>query len=106
MHAERQRAATEQLVETHRQLLAVEDELIKARQRNARHALTAPVDGVVQQLALHTVGGVVTPAQALMVIVPNDETLEIEARIANQDIGFVYADQAAEVKVETFQFTK
>lgn len=63
-------------------------------------------DGTVQQLAVRTVGGVVTPAQALMVIVPRDDALEVEAFLENKDIGFVNAGQQAEVKVETFPFTK
>ena len=64
-------------------------DLIKAEQRTKLQLLTAPVDGVVQQLAVHTVGGVVTPAQALLVIVPTDSQLEIEAMVSNRDIGFV-----------------
>ena len=50
--------------------------------------MTAPVDGVVQQLAVHTVGGVVTPAQSLLVVVPSASRLEIEAMVSNRDIGF------------------
>lgn len=68
--------------------------------------LTSPVDGVVQQLAVYTIGGVVTPAQPLMIIVPRDNPLEIEAFIENKDIGFVKPGQDAEVKIETFQYTK
>src|SRR5205085_6195996 len=67
--------------------------------------LTAPVDGVVQQLAIHTVGGVVTPAQSLLVLVPSDSRLEIEAIVSNRDIGFIQAGQQAEIKVDTFNFT-
>ncbi|MDP2832522.1 MAG: HlyD family efflux transporter periplasmic adaptor subunit, partial [Pseudomonadota bacterium] len=52
--------------------------------------LTAPVAGTVQQLAVHTVGGVVTPAQPLLVIVPGDNPLEVEAFVENKDIGFVH----------------
>jgi hemolysin D len=63
-------------------------------------------DGTVQQIAIHTVGGVVTPAQQLMVIVPADSHLEIEAMVPNKDIGFVAAGQPAEIKVDTFNFTK
>ena len=80
--------------------------MIKAEQRTKLQALTAPVDGVVQQLAVHTVGGVVTPAQALLAVVPLDSHLEIEAMVSNRDIGFVHAGQAAEVKVDTFSFTR
>lgn len=68
--------------------------------------LTAPVGGTVQQLAVHTVGGVVMPAQPLLVIVPGDNALEVEALVENKDIGFVQAGQAVAVKVETFPFTK
>ena len=80
--------------------------MIKAEQRTKLQKLTAPVDGVVQQLAVHTVGGVVTPAQALLVIVPSDSQLEIEAMVSNRDIGFVHAGQEAEIKVDTFNFTR
>src|SRR5438132_2941327 len=81
-------------------------DLIKAEQRTKLQALTAPVDGVVQQLAVHTVGGVVTPAQPLLVLVPQDSHLEIEAMVPNRDVGFVEPGQEAEVKVATFNFTR
>ena len=61
---------------------------------------------MVQQLAVHTVGGVVTPAQTLLVIVPSDSRLEIEAMVSNRDIGFVHAGDAVEIKVDTFDFTR
>jgi len=52
------------------------------------------------------VGGVVTPAQALAVVVPADSHLEIEAMVSNRDIGFVHAGQEAEIKIDTFSFTR
>jgi hemolysin D len=61
---------------------------------------------VVQQLAIHTVGGVVTPAQALLVLVPQESQLEIEAVVSNRDIGFVHSGQDVEIKVDTFPFTR
>jgi hemolysin D len=64
------------------------------------------VDGVVQQLAVHTVGGVVTPGQQLMVVVPREARLEVEAWLENKDIGFVRPGQPVEIKVETFPFTR
>jgi hemolysin D len=81
-------------------------DLIKAEQRTRLQVLTAPVDGMVQQLAVHTIGGVVTPAQSLLVVVPSDSRLEIEAMVSNSDIGFVHAGQEAEIKVDTFNFTR
>jgi len=78
----------------------------EAEQRTRLQVLTAPVDGVVQQLAVHTVGGVVTPAQSLLVVVPSDSRLEIEAMVSNHDIGFIHAGQEAEIKIDTFNFTR
>jgi hemolysin D len=80
--------------------------LVKAEQKAKLQALRAPVDGTVQQLAVHTIGGVVTPSQELMVVVPTNSRLEIEANIPNREIGFIQAGQEAEIKVDTFNFTK
>jgi hemolysin D len=60
----------------------------------------------VEQLSVHTVGGVVTPAQTLLVVVPDGVGLEIEAMLPNRDVGFVHAGQSAEVKVEAFNYTR
>jgi hemolysin D len=68
--------------------------------------LRAPISGTVQQLAMHTVGGVVTPAQQVMTIVPDHPAVMIEATVENKDVGFVHAGQEVEVKVETFTFTR
>ena len=64
------------------------------------------MDGTVEQLAVHTVGGVVTPAQSLMVVVPEGSKLQIEAMLPNRDVGFVRAGQSAEVKVDAFTYTR
>ena len=81
-------------------------DLAKAEQRTKLQLLTSPVDGLVQQLAVHTIGGVVTPAQALLVVVPSDAHLEIEAMVSNRDIGFVRPGQKVAIKVDTFNFTR
>ncbi|MGJ5079415.1 HlyD family type I secretion periplasmic adaptor subunit [Bradyrhizobium sp. HKCCYLS3013] len=81
-------------------------DLVKAERKIAEQVLRAPIDGTVQQLALHTVGGVVTPAQQLMLIVPADSQLEAEAMISNRDIGFVNVGHPAEIKIDTFNFTR
>jgi hemolysin D len=91
-------------LESEREMLLQEG--IKAKQRQQQQVLTAPVQGTVQQLAVHTVGGVVTPAQELMKIVPENATMEVEALLRNQDVGFVNEGQRAEVKIDTFNFTK
>lgn len=81
-------------------------ELIKVERRQSMQRLRAPVDGMVQQLAVNTVGGVVTAAQTLMVLVPYDMPLEVEAQVLNKDIGVVEAGQRVTVKFETYQYTR
>jgi hemolysin D len=82
------------------------EESTKADKRNALTRLTAPVAGTVQQLAVHTSGGVVTPAQVLLVLVPDDSQVTAEVVLENKDIGFVQPGQAATIKLETFPFTR
>ena len=81
-------------------------ELIKATQRTGLQELRAPVAGTIEQLSVHTIGGVVQPAQTLMVVVPDDSRLEVEAMLPNRDAGFVHAGEAAELKVEAFTYTR
>jgi hemolysin D len=95
-----------ELVEAERKAAGLAHDIEKIEERTRLQVLTAPVDGVVQQLAVHTVGGVVTPAQALLVVVPSDSRLEIEANISNRDIGFVHPGQDVEIKIDTFNFTR
>ena len=83
-----------------------EQDLAKAVQKRGLRTLRAPVDGTVQQLAVHTLGGIVTPAQQLMVVVPKGTGLEIEATLPNKDVGFVHVGQPVEIKVEAFTFTR
>jgi len=94
------------VTELNQKVAAYEKELQKTDNRYQLQLLTAPVDGVVNQLEINTIGGVVTPAQALMTIVPKNNQLEVEAWVANKDVGFIEQGQMAEVKVEAFPFTK
>lgn len=104
--AEYRRTRLGELATAEQKTAGLTQDLIKAEERSRLQVITAPVDGTVQQLAVHTVGGVVTPAQALMEIVPRDNRLEIEAQVSNRDVGFVLPGQEAEIKVDTFNFTK
>jgi hemolysin D len=104
--AEYRRTLSDDLAKAVQKRNGIAQDLIKAEQRTKLQELRAPVAGVVQQLAVHTVGGVVTPAQQLLVVVPSDSRLEIEATVPNRDIGFVHAGQDAEIKVDTFNFTR
>lgn len=82
------------------------EEYTKAVQKNSMQNLLAPVSGTVHQLTINTLGAVVEPAQALMVIVPEDEELIVEAMVLNKDIGFVQIGDQVVVKLEAFPFTK
>lgn len=104
--AEHAKDLAAKLVEDRRQLANYDEQLKKAEERNRLSHIIAPVDGRVGQLAMHTVGGIVTAAQPLMVIVPDGVTMEVEALAANKDIGFIREGQEAEIKIETFNFQK
>jgi hemolysin D len=104
--AEYRRATYDGLAKAEQKAASAAQDAIKAERRTKLQHLTAPVDGVVQQLAVHTIGGVVTPAQALAVVVPTESQLEIEAMLSNRDIGFVHPGQKAEIKIDTFNFTR
>jgi hemolysin D len=104
--AEFHRTLFGELAEAERKAGGLADDLAKAEQRTKLQLLTAPVDGVVQQLSVHTVGGVVTPAQQLAVVVPADAVLEVEAMVSNRDIGFVHPGDDAQIKIDTFNFTR
>lgn len=104
--AELARLLSGEIDEADRRRAALAQELVKAETRLAAHSLTAPIDGVVQQLAVHSIGGIVTPAQTLLVVVPESERVEVEALVANKDAGFVAAGQHAEVKLDAYPFTR
>lgn len=104
--ADFERRTRETLLQAEQQLAQWRQEGARLRSRAGLLELRAPVDGTVQQLAVHTEGGVVTGAQPLLVIVPANERLEIDAVVENKDIGFIHPGQEAVVKVEAFPFTR
>jgi len=97
-----------------RQRDSLQQELHKANRLTQLRILTSPVDGVVEELVVATIGGIVTPAQELLHIVPTTYSdgegkglqLEVEAGLLNKDIGFVHTGQIAEIKIDSFPFTK
>jgi hemolysin D len=103
--SEFQRIRQTELSEVEMKAASLSQEVVKAGQKTDFQKLTSPIDGVVQQLAVHTVGGVVTPAQQLLVVVPQESPVEVEAWLENKDIGFVNVGQPVQIKVETFPFT-
>ena len=94
------------LAEAERKRDEAREQHAKAEARLARTKLYAPIDGVVQQTAVTTVGQVVTTGQQLAVVTPAGGTLQVEALVPNLDIGFVKLGQPAVVKVDAFPFTR
>ncbi|MDO9091859.1 MAG: HlyD family type I secretion periplasmic adaptor subunit [Rubrivivax sp.] len=104
--AETQRSLNDRLAKAGLDQSQLQQQGAKTAQREQLTKLKAPVAGTVQQLAVFSTGGVVTPAQTLLVIVPDGAEVTAEVVIENKDIGFVSPGQQAEVKVETFSFTR
>nr|WP_237140904.1 HlyD family type I secretion periplasmic adaptor subunit [Pseudomonas antarctica] len=85
--AQTRRAMLDLQQQSEQKVASLTQEVSKAEQRDHLMRLTAPVDGMVQQLAVHTIGGVVTAAQPLMVVVPTDRPVEVEAMLENEVIS-------------------
>jgi len=104
--AEYRRSLSEELGKATQKENELTETLVRAEKKAKLQSLRSPVDGTVQQLAIHTVGGVVTPSQELMVVVPAGTKIEVDANIPNRDIGFIQVGQTAEIKIDAFNFTK
>jgi protease secretion system membrane fusion protein len=94
-----------QLAEVRREVLADADKLKAARDELSRTTVRSPVDGQVVGLAAQTIGGVITPGQKLMDVVPRDETLLLETRIPPHMIDRVHAGKEADVRFSAFANT-
>ncbi|MCU7850364.1 MAG: HlyD family type I secretion periplasmic adaptor subunit [Candidatus Thiodiazotropha sp. (ex Lucinoma kastoroae)] len=106
LRAETRANVLTEITENRREIVALQEELIKASDVNEHQVLYAPVAGQIQEMVVNTQGGVVTEAQPLMKIVPDEESLVVEVFLENKDIGFVEKAMLAEVKIHTFPFTK
>jgi hemolysin D len=100
------RTALADLAKAEAEAILRREEVTKATKRRGFQRLTAPEDGTIQQLEVHTIGGVVQSARSLMVLVPSRDGLEVEARIFNKDIGFIRTGQVAAIKLDAFPFTR
>ncbi|HAT6977973.1 TPA: HlyD family type I secretion periplasmic adaptor subunit [Legionella pneumophila] len=75
------------------------------KDRLTRTTVRSPVYGIVKQIKMKTIGGVVQPGNDLLEIVPLDDTLLIEAKIRPSDIGFIHPGQKAMVKITAYDFS-
>lgn len=91
-------------------LLSEQDELkeqiIQQREEAAQHIITAPNNGYVQDMVIHTLGGSLKATEPALKIIPNKDELVIEAMVLNRDVGFMRVGQEAVIKLDTFDFIK
>lgn len=95
-----------ELAAVRERMIALREDIRQARERLVRHRLVSPVDGVVQDLAVHTEDGAVRAGQMLMTVVPRDAGLRVEAFLSNSDIGFVRQGQRASIRIATFDYRR
>lgn len=95
-----------EMAELQLQIPDLKHQLTKSQFLQQQAKLFAPVSGTIENLAVTTIGGVVSPAQELLTLVPQDDELIVEAGLLNKDIGFTYSGQSVEVKIESFPFTR
>lgn len=101
-----QREAREELSQVELMIARKRELLAKATEQAARTEIRSPIDGIVQSLRYHTIGGVVRPGEAIMEIVPTRENLVIEAKLSPIDVGYVRVGQSVVVKISTYDFAR
>lgn len=84
----------------------LESQINAIKFQNQKQSIVSPTDGYVAKLMINTVGGVVTPAEKLISIVPKDSPLIVKVNVLNQDIGFVKKEMLSKIKIDTFSFQK
>ncbi|CAM3968915.1 HlyD family type I secretion periplasmic adaptor subunit [Vibrio neonatus] len=96
----------EKLNQSQDELSALTQSTVGLEDRVSRTVVTSPVTGTIKKLYTNTVGGVIQPGMDLVEIVPSEDTLVVEAKIAPQDIAFLRPDLPAIVKFSAYDFTK
>jgi len=100
------REAQEQLNELELSIARAQELLVSASSQQTRTTIRSPITGIVKNIRSTTIGGVVKPGEALMDIVPSEDTLVVEARLNPMDRGFVREGQKAEVKIDTYDYAR
>ncbi len=81
-------------------------EVTKQEYRNGLLELKAPQDGIIKDVATHTIGTVISPGTILMTLVPKDEILRAEVWVSNEDVGFIHQGDSTKIKFASYQFQK
>lgn len=81
-------------------------EYTKQQYRHGLLELRAPQDGIIKDVATHTIGSVISPGTILMTLVPKHEILRAEVWVSNEDVGFIHNGQPSKIKFASYQFQK
>lgn len=103
--AEEQLTISQEINKRRTELASVRETLTAGGDRVTRTEVRSPVRGSIKQILINTVGGVVKPGEAIMDIVPMDETLLVEARVRPQDVAFLRPGQPVMIKVSAYDFS-
>lgn len=101
-----QQDAQEQMGQTEQAIAQLEEILAEATEQGMRAEIKSPIDGVVKKLRYYTIGGVISPGEPIMEIVPTGDKLVVEAKLSPTDRGYVNEGQSAMVKVTTYDFVR
>ncbi len=99
-----QSAALDELNKVKTELSQVKQNEVALKDRLDRTTVRSPVKGIVKQLHVNTIGGVVNPGMDLVEIVPLDDTLLVSAKVKPSDIGFIHPGQSATVKISAYDY--
>lgn len=99
---DRRSEAAKELREVEASISELAERLVAARDQLDRIEIRAPQNGTVHELSVHTVGGVIAPGETIMTIVPADDALLVDLRIAPQDIDQMYVGQGATLRLSAF----
>lgn len=100
-----QSAALDELNKAKGDIASLKSEIEGIKDRYQRTTIVSPVKGVVNEIYITTVGGVIKPGENLMDITPLDDTLLVEAKVRPSDIGFIHVGQDATVKITAYDYS-
>ncbi len=103
--AEKRSEALEEINERRRELISIKENITAGSDRVTRTDVRSPVKGLIKQIFINTLGGVVQPGESIMEVVPLDDTLLVEAEVKPADIAFLHPDQKAQVKITAYDFS-
>jgi len=96
----------DQLSKKEKEIVALRSQIETIEFKMRKQVIVSPVDGIVAKIDITTIGGVVQPAQNLISIVPENTPIQLKAKVANKDIGFLKVGMPVAVKIDAFNFQR